>query len=359
MSQLSRKNVITRYQTLQGMSNYFDSKRSFSAYFTQNISSGKDSNPSLNSNINEIFKMIIEESKISPKSIDSFQSIKSLEIYIRKNRSNIDLITKKIIESENLLDEGVLTYIIELVYNFFLQKIIPFLINILSKNIDLSAISKINLTLKHLIKLGGNSTRKIIEDRLEHLIQKFVNENKTFKYESTKLAYIQFFCIVLKSAPGVFYSNFIQNNNLKNFFKILDNFKNSKQEIREIIGKIVIYFISMVTNREKDMRNNYPFAIYIHAYSDYEKHLSENHDVPNNINIFSGFCTILLAIYYSYPIFFKNQYLYTSLVKNIFKAKNTKNNSLKIELIYFFPFLYKMNKELFTEKYINFFLKFS
>ena len=88
-----------------------------------------------------------------------------------------------------MLDEDVLTYIIELVHNLikensksinFLQKIIPFLISFLSKNIDLSAISKINLTLKHLIKLGGNNTRKIIEDRLEHLIQKFVIENKTF-----------------------------------------------------------------------------------------------------------------------------------------------------------------------------------
>ena len=178
-----------------------------------------------------------------------------------------------------MLDEDVLTYIIELVHNLikensksinFLQKIIPFLISFLSKNIDLSAISKINLTLKHLIKLGGNNIRKIIEDRLENLLQKFVIENKTFKYESTKLAYIQFFCIVLKSAPGIFYSNFIQNNNLKNFLKILDNFKNSRQEIRQIIGKIVVYFISMVTNRERDMKNNYPLAIYTHVYTEYE-----------------------------------------------------------------------------------------
>ena len=279
MSQLSRKTVINRYQTLQGIPNYFDYRKSYSSYISQNISSEKSPNSPLNANINEIFKMIIEEAKTSPKSVDSFQSIKLLEIYIRKNRSNIDLITKKIIESENLLDEGVLTYIIELVHNLikensksinFLQKIIPFLISFLSKNIDLSAISKINLTLKHLIKLGGNNIRKIIEDRLENLLQKFVIENKTFKYESTKLAYIQFFCIALKSAPGIFYSNFIQNNNLKNFLKILDNFKNSRQEIRQIIGKIVVYFISMVTNRERDMKNNYPLAIYTHVYTEYE-----------------------------------------------------------------------------------------
>ena len=367
MSMNMRKSVISHYQTFQSISSHFDIKKSLSQTLIPSLTTGKSYNPPSNFNINDIFKMIIEEAKTSPKSVDSFHSIKILEIYIRKNRSSIDLIREKIIESENHLDKGVLTYIIELVQSLivensksinFLQKIIPFLINILSKNIDLNAISKINSCLKRLIKIGGNNIRKIIEDRLEHLIQKFVIENKSFKYESTKLAYIQFFCVVLKSAPAIFYSNFIQNNNLKNFWKIMDNFKSSKQEIRETIGKMVVQYISMVTNREKDMRNNYPLGIYMHVQDQYEKHLKDNNDIPNNINIFSGLCTILMAIYLAYPIFFKNQYLYTTLVNNIFKAKNSKNNSIKIEFINFVPVLYKMNKELFIEKYINFFFEF-
>ena len=141
-------------------------------------------------------------------------------------------------------------------------------------------------------------------------------ENKSFKYQSTKLAYINFFCVVLKSSPGIFYSNFIQNNNLKNFFKILDNFKSSKQEIRETIGKMVVQFITIVTTRE-DNKNNYPYGIYMHVYSQYEAHLRDNNDIPNNINIFSGMCTILMAIYLSYPVFFKNKFLYTTLLKII------------------------------------------
>ena len=381
MSKISRKSVLSlshlhSYQNLQN-SNY-ELRRSFLPQnpmnnILQNISlnSSLISNPQtqniLNTNINDIFKMIIEESKTSYKSVDSYKSIKLFELYIRKNRSNIDLIVKKIIESENLLNETVLTYIIELVQNLmiensksinFLQKIIPFLINILSKNIDLPAIYKINNTLKRLIKVGGNNTRKIIEDSLESLIQKFVTDNKSFKYESTKLAYIQFFCVVLKSAPAIFYSNFIQNNNLKNFWKILDNFRSSKQEIRQIIGKMVVQFVYMVTNREKDMRNNYPLAIYMHVHSQYEKHLSDNNDIPNNVNIFSGLCTVLLAIYISFPIFFKNQYLYNTLLNNIFKAKNSRNNLIKIEFINFIPNLYKMNKELFSEKYLYSFFDF-
>ena len=73
MSQLSRKNVINRYQILQGMPNYLDFKISFSAYLSQNISSEKSLNSPLNVNINEIFKMIIEEAKTMTKSIDSFK----------------------------------------------------------------------------------------------------------------------------------------------------------------------------------------------------------------------------------------------------------------------------------------------
>jgi len=73
MSQLSRKNVINRYQILQGMPNYLDFKKSFSAYLSQNISSEKSLNSPLNVNINEIFKMIIEEAKTMTKSIDSFK----------------------------------------------------------------------------------------------------------------------------------------------------------------------------------------------------------------------------------------------------------------------------------------------
>ena len=363
---VSRKNVLLRFHTLQNIHNQYDLRKPFinqnnNIYnnLSQNLLSGN-----YNTSLNDIFKLIIEEAKISHKPVDSFNSIKLLEIYIRKNRNNIDIIVKKIIDNENNLDENVLTFIIELVQNLitensklinFLQKIIPFLINMLSKNIDLNGIAKVNLTLKHLIKLGGINTRKIVEDNLETLIKKFVDK-KNFKYETTKLSYIQFFYVVLKSAPTIFYSYFTQNNNMKSFWKILDNFKSSKQEVRTTIGKIIVQFISLVTNRDKEMKYNYPSSIYMHVYSQYEKHLKENNDAPSNLNLYSGLCIVLIAIYLSFPVFFKNKYLYSSLVDNIFKGKNSKNNLIKIEFINFVPFLYNMNKELFTEKYINFFL---
>ena len=364
---IPRKNVLLRFHTFQNIHNQYDLRKSYINHnnnmnnnLYQNLLSGN-----YNTSLNDIFKLIIEEAKTSHKPIDSFNSIKLLEIYIRKNRSNIDLIVKKIIDNEINLDENILTYIIELVQNLitennksinFLQKIIPFLINMLSKNIDINGINKVNLTLKHLIKLGGNNTRKIVEDNLEALIKKFTTDKRSFKYETTKLSYIQFFFTVLKSSPAIFYSYFTQNNNMKSFWRILDNFQSSKQEVRIIIGKLIMQFISMITNRDKEMKYNYPSSIYIHIYSQYEKHLKENNDTPNNLNLFSGLCIVLIAIYLSFPVFFKNKYLYSALVDNIFKAKNSKNNLIKIEFINFVPYLYNMNKELFVEKYINFFL---
>ena len=368
---ISRKNVFLRFHTFQNINNInsqYDLRKPLISQ-NNNINNNLSQNllsSNYNTSLNDIFKLIIEEAKTSHKPIDSYNSIKLLEIYIRKNRNNIDLIVSKIIDNEINLDENVLTYIIELVQNLitennksinFLQKIIPFLINMLSKNIDINGINKVNLTLKHLIKLGGNNTRKIVEDNLEILIKKFTVDKNCFKYETTKLSYIQFFYSVLKSAPAIFYSYFTQNNNMKSFWKILDNFKSSKQEVRIIIGKLIMQFISMVTNRDKEMKYNYPSSIYIHCYSQYEKHLKENNDTPNNLNLFSGLCVVLIAIYLSFPIFFKNKYLYNALVDNIFKAKNSRNNLIKIEFINFVPYLYNMNKELFIEKYINFFLE--
>ena len=228
---IPRKNVLLRFHTFQNIHNQYDLRKSFINHnnninnnLYQNLLSGN-----YNTSLNDIFKLIIEEAKTSHKPIDSFSSIKLLELYIRKNRSNIDLIVKKIIDNEINLDENIITYIIELVQNLitennksinFLQKIIPFLINMLSKNIDINGIIKVNLTLRHLIKLGGNNTRKIVEDILEGLIKKFTTDKRGFKYETTKLSYIQFFLTVLKSSPAIFYSYFTQNNNMKSFWRI-------------------------------------------------------------------------------------------------------------------------------------------
>ena len=170
-------------------------------------------NPKNNCSIelNEIFKFIRTESKSSNNSIDCYQSIKLLTIYIRRNRSNMENTVKKIsdiLESYSDLNEKVIIYIIELVLNLitensqilnFLNRIIPILIKILTQNnIDLSSIENVNNALGKLIKIGGVYTRKIIEIDLENLLNKFSNENRSFKYENTRFAYMQLLCIIIQ-----------------------------------------------------------------------------------------------------------------------------------------------------------------
>ena len=112
-----RKSGKHSFHSFQTLANQFERKsvyipQSFINNINQNITSGSSKNSlyyKIN-NLDDIFKMIIEESKTNSKSVDSYQSIKLLETYIRKNRNNIDSIGQKICENENDLDENLLTY---------------------------------------------------------------------------------------------------------------------------------------------------------------------------------------------------------------------------------------------------------
>ena len=318
-----------------------------------------------NSELSEIFKLIKDESKSSSNSIDSYQSIKLLTIYIRRNRTNIENTVKKIsdiLESYNDLNDKVLIYIIELVLNLitensqiinFLNRILPILINILTqKNIDLTSIENVNNTLGRLIKIGGVYTRKIAEMHLEEILNKF-SKDRNFKYENTRFSYIQLLGIIIQNAPMMAFGKLIQQYNFNIFLKILDNFKDPKIEIRITIGELVTQFINMLGNRDKNMKKNYIAVLFTYIFAQYEKHLKENNDIPNNINILSGLGIILQKIYIVSPVFLKNESIYINLMNNILKSKNSKNIQMKIEFIKFVPQLYKMNKEIFIEKYIK------
>ena len=335
------------------------------------LNSTNNSKNNFNMEIDQIFQLIKAESKTSASSIDSYQSIKLLAIYIRKNRNNIDITVKKIsdiLESCNDLNDKIIIYIIEVVLNLitensqiinFLNRILPILINILTqKNIDLTSIENINNILGKLIKLGGTYTRKIVEINLERLLNKFLNENKSFKYENTKFAYIQFLCVIIQNSPLVAFAKLIQPNTFNIFLRILDNFKDPKIEIRITIGELVVQFIYMLANRDKNMKSNYIAALFTYIFNQYEKHLKENNDIPNNINIFSGLTVIIQKVYIASPSFLKNESIYINLLKNIIKSKNSKNISLKIEFLKIIPKLYTMNKEIFTKKYLKFFFDY-
>ena len=367
-----RRKTIINSNLINNINSNINSINTINALNTINLlNSMNNSKNSSNTEIDQIFKFIRNESQTSYNSIDSYQSIKLLAIYIRRNRNNIDNTVKKIsdiLESYNDLNDKIIIYIIEVVLNLitensqiinFLNRILPILIKILTlKNIDLTSIENINTTLGKLIKLGGTYTRKIIEINLEGLLNKFLNENKSFKYENTKFAYIQFLCVIIQNSPLVAFGKLIQPNAFNIFLRILDNFKDPKIEIRITIGELVAQFINMLSNRDKNMKTNYIAALYTYIFNQYERHLKENNDVPNNINLFSGLAIILQKIYIASPSFLKNESIYTNLIKNLIKSRNSKSNLLKIEFLNIIPKLYTMNKEIFNKKYMNFFFDY-
>lgn len=364
-----RRKTIINPNFINNLNPNFNAINTIAALNTLN--SLNDSKNNYNNELNEIFQYIKNESKTSNNSIDSYQSIKILEKYIRRNRNNIEQVIKKIsdlLDSFTDLNVEIIIYIIELVLNLitgntqiinFLNRILPILINILTqKNIDLTSIENINNTLGKLIKIGGIYTRKIIEINLERLLNTFLNEGKIFKYENTKFAYIQFLCVIIQNASLVAFGKLIQLNCLNTFLKILDNFKDPKIEIRISIGELVLQFIYMLSNRDKGIKTHYINIIFKYLFEQYEKHVKENNDIPNNIYIFSGLTIILQKIYIASPTFLKNKSIYNNLVNYIYKSKNSKNNSLKIEFIKFLPQLYQMNKEVFIENYIKIFFDY-
>ena len=367
-----RKKTIINKNIINNLNSNLSTISTITALNTINelnkINSLNNSRNNCSEEFDNIFKFIITESKSSLNSVDSYQSIKLLAIYIRRNRNNIENTVKKlsdILNSYNELNVKVLIYIIEVVLNLitensqiinFLNSILPILINILTqKNIDLSTIENVNNTLGKLIKLGGIYTRKTIEFQLERLLNKFTNENRNFKYENSKFAYIQLLCVIIQNAPLMAFGKLIPQYTFNLFLKIIDNFKDQKIEIRITIGELVSQFIYMLGSRDKNMKNNYTAVFYNYIFTQYEKHLKDNNEIPSNINLFSGFTIILQKLYNVSPVFFKNESIYISLVNNIIKAKNSKSTPLKIEFIKFIPQIFKMNKEIFIEKFIKIF----
>ena len=370
-----RRKTIINANLINNLNSNLNTINTINALNTLNtlntINALNNSKNNYNLELNEIFKLIKSESKTSPNSIDSYQSIKLLTNYIRKNRNNIEQTVKKIsdiLDFYNDLNDEIIIYIIELVLNLitensqiinFLNRILPILINALTQKIlDLTTIESINNTLGKLIKIGGIYTRKIVEINLDSILNKFMNENKSFKYENTKFAYIQFLCVIIQSAPLVAFGKLIQPNTFNIFLKILDNFKDPKIEIRITIGELVGQFIHMLANRDKNMKNNYIAVLYNYVFTQYEKHLKDNNDSPSNLNILSGLTIVLQKIHISSPIFLKNESIYNNLVNSIIKSKNSKNNLLKIEFIKFIPQLYQMNKDIFTQNYLKFFFDY-
>ena len=138
-----------------------------------------------------------------------------------------------------------------------MNRLLAILINIITqKNIDLKSIGNINNIWGILIKLGGTYTRKIVEINLERQIINFYLKIKVLIWKYQICIYSIFMCNFIKPTLVAF-SKLIQPNAFNIFLRILENFKEPKIEIRITIGEIVVQFIYMLDNRDKNMKSNH------------------------------------------------------------------------------------------------------
>ena len=326
------------------------------------------------SDINDIFNKIKAEST-SNVPTTSYKSVTLLLFYIRRNRQNLDEIIKKIsffFNSNSDINNKILINAINKILNLltennhiinFINMILPILVNYLTfSNKSISSFDEINNAIGRLIKTGGISIKLIVEKNLESLMLKFNKENEftSFKFENTKFALIQFLCKILENSSFYIFNKIKEKNIFEIFLGILDYYKDPKPEVRYIIGELVKQFIQMLNERDSKTKNEYIKIIYNYIYSQFVIHAQENNHIPIDNNLLSGFLIILQRIYFSEPSFFKDPALYTKLVQNLMKCKNSLkiNVGITIEFIRFVPMLLQMNKDLFIENFLKDFLEF-
>ena len=319
--------------------------------------------------LKEILKEVKKESlfKYNPP----YQSIINLSYYIRRNRNNIEEIIRslnKFLDNEESLSEKIIVNIVDTVLNLLTEnnQIINFINNIfpvlVSKfyltNQNISFLEELNNTIGKLIKIGVIYSRQIIEKNIDSLFNKVSNENY-LKSENTKCAIILFICKIIQSSSLFAFNKLTEKKNFQIMQNLIDNFKDPKKEIRELVYELVYQFFLMLKSRDSQTKFAYIQIIYRQIYSQFTKNIHDNGDIPTNIHLFMGFTEIVKKIHLAEPLFFlKDDKTYEDLASNIVKGKNSKNLGIKIEFIKYAPELYLINKEIFHQKYLVKFFEF-
>ena len=319
--------------------------------------------------LKEIFKEAKKESTLRYK--PPYQSIKTLSFYIRRNRNNMEDIIKslnKFLDNEESLSEKIIVNIIDTVLNLLTEnsQIINFINNIfpvlVSKfyltNQNISFLEELNNTIGKLIKIGVIYSRQIIENNIDSLFNKVSNENY-LKAENTKCAIILFICKIIQSSSLFAFNKLTEKKNFQILQNLIENFKDPKKEIRELVYDLVYQFCLMLKTRDSKTKFAYIQMIYIQIYTQFIKNIHDNGDSPANIHLFSGFTEVVKKIHLAEPLFFlRDDKSYEDLASNIMKGKNSKNLAVKTEFIKYAPELYLINKEIFYEKYLGKFFEF-
>ncbi len=307
-------------------------------------------------------KMILEKGTIPP-----FPSIKLLCNYLNKNRNYSDEIIKNISLFFNANDKIQDIIIINTVNNIlpllsentqvinFINMMLPILVHIIYyRNKSISEISDLMKTIGYIIKKGGLYTRQIIENNIDSLFDKFSNDSKTYKYENTKYGMIYFLAEIIENSPLIAYNKIIEKPTFEVFLKVIDNFKNNNQDIRNVVGHLINIFCTMINKRENILNNIYIDKIFNRIILQFSYDLKENSDIPNNYSSVNG---ILICFNNFHKEFFSND-KYKKFMDLIKYCQSTKNSQIKTNYIENIPFFIQINPTVFNTEYSPIILPF-
>ena len=317
-----------------------------------------------NNELEDIFDLINKESKIYNE--PPFNSVKQLKIYIRRNRNSIENIINKVIKLlQNISNVNMMLSIVKTLFdlvtegrNHHLSNLIDVLIRKLDNMPQTASVSieKIVNTISDLIKLDNISIQKFLENVINSILNKLTksNEQKNAKTENAK-----FYCILLLSkiieSCSLFAYNILTNvENFPKILKIIPFMKDPKVVVRYAVGELIKQFNHILKDRDYGSKKKYQKKIFDKLFLEYKNHIDENNGEVTNANLISGILSVLRNLYDSEPlILIKEETRYQEFYEELSKCINNKSNQIKIEFIRIIPDFYKMNKEIFTKKYLS------
>ena len=302
------------------------------------------------------------------KTDKTHQSIKALCAFITKNRSNTDETIKKISLFINANDDTIpvnvilrtISSVLDLLTENsqminFLNMVLPILVHLIYyNNRTISELDKIINTIGSLIKDRGIFIRQIIESKIEELFDKFSNDTASFKFENTKYAMIKLLTVIIYNSPTISYNKITDKSTFEIFLKILDNFKDNKEEIRKAVGSLIGKFFIMISNRDKRTKTEKTVEIYERINYHFTKHINDNNP-PTSYPIVDGWVTALMH-FEPCKGFIKSQF--ESIMSLVLSCKSSKNNQIKITIINFLPFIADCYLDKYCKEYSHLVFKF-
>lgn len=281
---------------------------------------------------------------------------KSLAIFIHRNRNCGDDLLKTISSllkpSSEQISDSVLIKVIHNVLKVlkdnntqiinFLNMIFPLLFHIVFYlNRTIEEFEQITKMIGHLLNVGGNHLSQVIESNVGSLFERF--SNPSFKFEYTRFASLSLLKEFTKSSPVIVFNKIIEK--FDDFLKIIDNYKDPKECIREATRDVLSEFFSLLNNRDMKIKENFTKQIFSKLEKNFES---------TNENYIHGIILLLKTFSYNKDFFID---VHSRIVNFLHKHRSSKHTFLRVSVIEFIPTLAQVLEEKFENLYLNSFLE--